>query len=154
MAKTEQVSFEVQVERCFRRRPFPRTCVEFHNQFPPSRVPVFESLNNQPVHGSYCLLVMSVSTPETAYSWGFLLVKDRCVSCSVQPVCSISMVMLPRRQTGLAVLLLYDNCLAEIARGDCEAICVRDLTLQRFQVRHATANSLASSSDLVRTGRV
>jgi hypothetical protein len=28
--------------------------------------------------------------------------------------------------------LLYDNCLAEIARGDCEAICVRDLTLQRF----------------------
>lgn len=33
---------------------------------------------------------------------------------------------------GLAVLLLYDNYLAEIARGDCQAICVRDTTLQRF----------------------
>jgi hypothetical protein len=33
----------------------------------------------------------------------------------------------PKAPNGLALLLLYDNCLAEIARGDCEAICVREL---------------------------
>lgn len=62
--RREQLSFVVQV---FRRCPF-RTCVEFHTgRFPPSEIQFFESLNNQPLHGSYCLLVMPVCTPEKAY---------------------------------------------------------------------------------------
>ena len=105
--RREQLSFVVQV---FRRCPF-RTCVEFHTgRFPPSEIQFFESLNNQPLHGSYCLLVMPVSTPEKAYCWFFFWRgSSRCSSRSVQPVWSISMIC------------------SQGARWSCRAVAIRQL---------------------------
>jgi hypothetical protein len=102
------------------------------------RFQFFESLNNQPLHGDgiwKLLLLLASHAGFHARKSVLLEFSSEEVRCSSLAACSLSVGYqryTPKAPDGLVVLLLYDNCLAEIARGDCEAICVRDLTLQRF----------------------